>query len=163
MERPRARNDGVLTTELDDELIVYDSERKWAHSLNATAASVWRHCDGRQSVSDLQRAVSVALGSLVDEAAVELALRQLDQAHLLVERFAGSGPSVSRREMLRKARRLGVAAVAAPVVLSALVPQAAAAQSCIGLNQICQIGGTPCCTGLTCQLPNGSKVHICLS
>src|SRR5438105_9135468 len=104
MIRPRARNNGVLTTELDDELIVYDIESKWAHSLNLVAACVWRHCDGRRTMGDLQRVASVELGSLVEEEAIALALRQLDQAHLLEESFQWDGKVVTRREMLRSAR-----------------------------------------------------------
>ena len=165
MIRPHARKNGVLTTELDDELIVYDTDSKWAHSLNLIAACVWRHCDGRHSIGDLQRVTSVEVGALVDEEAIVLALRQLDQAHLLVEAFPKTGLIVTRREMLRSARRVGAAAVVAPIVFSALVPVPAAAASCIAcqvlLPQPCVVGGTPCCNGCSCQ-PSQAGGLLCL-
>jgi hypothetical protein len=162
MKRPRARNQDVLTTDLDDELIVYDIERKWAHSLNRVAACVWRHCDGHHAVTDLQRVASVELGSFIDEETIALALRQLHQARLLVDGFQPAGDGVTRREMLRKARRVGAAAVVAPAVFSALVPAPAAAQSCTPCGSICVKGVLPgCCPPCTCK-PLGQAL-VCLS
>src|SRR5581483_4404541 len=51
--RPVRRELGVLFEPMDDELLVYDSERSRAHSLNSTAALVWRACDGRRDVNGL--------------------------------------------------------------------------------------------------------------
>jgi hypothetical protein len=143
----------VLTTELDDELIVYDTESKWAHGLNKTAACVWHHCDGRHTIRDLQLAVSSELRSSVGEETISLALEQLARAQLLMVGLQGGEPTVTRREMLRRARRIGAAAVAAPIVVSALVPApAAAASPCVGLP--CGPLGAclpPCtCSGGTC-------------
>jgi hypothetical protein len=44
--RPLARSAGLLVEPIGDELLVFDSERKVAHSLNDVAARVWRACDG---------------------------------------------------------------------------------------------------------------------
>src|SRR2546423_15689116 len=48
---PRARDARLVIQELPDELLVYDLERHRAHSLNRTAALVWRHCDWKKSES----------------------------------------------------------------------------------------------------------------
>jgi hypothetical protein len=153
-----------LTSDLDDELVIYDTERKKAHSLNRTATLVWRYCDGQHTIKDLQRVVSAELGLLVEEEAIVLALRQLDQAHLLVDRFQPTGQNLSRREMLRKARRMGAAAVVLPAVVSALVPVPAAALSCVPCNELCIPNVSKCCSPCqTCTLAKPSKdIFICV-
>jgi hypothetical protein len=50
---PRARRNGLLSEQLDDEWIVYDPERDRGHCLNRTAALVWQHADGERTVGDL--------------------------------------------------------------------------------------------------------------
>jgi coenzyme PQQ synthesis protein D (PqqD) len=124
---PKARRD-LLATSLEEEVVVYDPERQLAHSLNRTALAVWNRCNGHNSVTDLRRLVGAELGLPIDEGAVWLALRRLESAHLLVGTI-DRAEGVSRREMLRKAGRVGMAAVATPVVASVLVPVAAAAAS----------------------------------
>jgi hypothetical protein len=44
---PRARAENLTVRVLGDETLVYDQERHKAHCLNATAALVWRHCNGK--------------------------------------------------------------------------------------------------------------------
>ena len=41
--KPRARTEGLVVTELPDELLVYDLERHRAYCLNPTAALVFKH------------------------------------------------------------------------------------------------------------------------
>lgn len=124
---PRARRD-ILATALDEEVVVYDPERQMAHSLNREALAVWNHCDGNKSVTELQQLASADLAQAIDAGRVWLILRRLEAAHLLVGRVGRSG-LVSRREMLGTVGRIGVAALATPVVASTLVPVAAAAAS----------------------------------
>ena len=50
---PLARRDGIITKEVEGELLVYDVTRDKAHCLNETAAAVWHLCDGRRSVSEI--------------------------------------------------------------------------------------------------------------
>jgi hypothetical protein len=88
----------------------------------------------------LQRRVSLDVGAPVSEAAVWLALRKLERAHLLAERI-GSSDAMTRRELLGQAGRFGAAAVAAPIVISALVPVSAAALSTCAAS-----GGVRACT-----------------
>jgi hypothetical protein len=119
--RPKARSTGIRIEDVDDELLVYDLERNRAHSLNVGAAAVFRLCDGRRSIEEINVAASEALGVAPDLSMVEQAVRQFERAGLLeVEEEA-----TDRRALLR---RLGWAAVV-PFVASIAIPSAAYAQS----------------------------------
>src|SRR6267143_2596281 len=144
MKLPEARTDKILTTDLEDEVVVYDPERKQAHSLNRTAVAVWRYSDGQSSLAEIRRRVIAELGSPISEASVWLALRKLERAHLLAEKL-GSAEPMTRREVLGKAGRFGAAAmIATPIVLSAAVPAAAAIGSPCG-TVVCNPAGTCIC------------------
>ncbi len=136
MNLPRGRRDDLLTTKLDDEVVVYDPETKQAHSLNRLAVSVWNHADNAETVADLQEKVSNDVGIPINEAAVLNALRKLERAHLLLDKVAMTGP-LTRREMLRKSGKLGAAVAVTPIIASALVPLAAAAASACTPGRIC--------------------------
>jgi hypothetical protein len=141
MNLPEARTDKLLTTELEDEVVVYDPARKQAHSLNRTAVAVWHHSDGETSLAELRRRVEAEIGVPVSEATVWLALRKLERAHLLVEKL-GSAEPMTRRQVLSKGGRLGAAAmVATPIILSAnVLPAAAALSVCSGTSAVCEAG-----------------------
>lgn len=133
---PRARSKGLNVEELDGELVIYDVELNRAHSLTAAAAAVWKRCDGRTSIEEIDRAVAAQFGRAPDVDLVWRALRQLDHARLLEspdddvsDVTADDEPveTVVRRSALRK---LGWAAAAAiPLVASIGIPSAAFAQS----------------------------------
>ena len=120
---PAARTAHLVTTQSKDEFLVYDQQRHHIHHLNPTAAAIWWFCDGTRTVSDLARAAAV------DEESVRIALRKLDDAHLLDGPLSTEirGVTQSRRTFMRKAAVAG--AVAVPVVVSMSAPPAAAAQS----------------------------------
>ena len=100
---PKRRTEGVIESELPDELLVYDLERHRAHALNRTAALVWKACDGRRTVGEIANVIGRELGRPVDERLVRLALRQLGERWLL-EGMASAGlVSKSRRELFQKA------------------------------------------------------------
>jgi hypothetical protein len=154
MTLPKARTERLTVSELADETLVYDHDRQRAHCLNATAALVWRHCDGQTSVEQLAALLPQGEGA---EAVVRLALDQLSRRGLLVEKVAPlTGQArVSRREALKK---LVVAAVALPAVMTIVAPKAWAGfsqlpTSCQGLNNgaACFNGASAstCCGG-TC-------------
>jgi hypothetical protein len=159
MNLPQARKDNLLTTELEEEVVVYDPERKQAHSLNRTAVAVWTHSDGQTSLTDLRRRVSADVGVPVSEAAIWLALRKLERAHLLAEKLGTTEP-MTRRQVLGKAGRFGAAAmVATPIILSATVlPAAAAATGTCGTAP----GSPPCATGCTCLTLSDSTHKGCV-
>ncbi len=131
-QMPRARSQGLLFSPLNDELVVYDTERDQAHSLNRTTSLVWQHCDGQTSVGQVAELLARALHAQVDEQVVWLALQQLEQNHLLQTSDALPAVKISRRAL---ARRIGlIAAAALPVVTSLAVPPAVAAVSAISCN-----------------------------
>jgi hypothetical protein len=148
---PHARRDGVLFQAIDDEVIVYDTERHKAHCLNRTAAAVWEHCDGQTTVADVARRLTRELEAPVDHRVVWLAVEQLGKAHLLTEGPKPPG-GLSRRELLK---RLGVAAaLALPLVTTIVTPAAGQGASCIPLDDPCDPNNDRCCPGFFC-LPSG--------
>jgi hypothetical protein len=129
---PLARTDGLLTEEVDSELIVYDEQQNVACRLNATAALVWRSCDGERTAVDLLEILTEELGEVADEDMLLMALDDLVEHGLLVSGYEPRDSTVvrlSRRRFFRRAGIAGAAAVAAPVVYSMVVPAAAAAVS----------------------------------
>ncbi len=74
---PAARTIDLVTTQSNDEVLVYDQQAHHIHHLNATAADVWRLCDGERTVSD------IAVETRPRRDAVQLALRTLEDAQLL--------------------------------------------------------------------------------
>ena len=139
---PHARKEGLLVQELPNEVLVYDLERHKAHCLNPTAALVWKHCDGRTSVSEIARLLEKSLETTVDEDVVWCALNQLEKDHLLEEKMAwpvGMEP-ISRRTLIR---RVGMAAVLLPLITTITAPTALASVSCGG--------ACPCPPGCVCS------------
>ena len=141
--KPEKRRDGLVVTELLDEVLVYDLDRHRAHCLNPAAAAVFRACDGRTSVREIARRVSKGPGSASEEA-VWLALERLDQVHLLEAPLPGAkgAPGLSRRELIRRAAVLSGLLLPAITSVTAPTPAEAAATcvvSCTG-----KPFGTPC-------------------
>ena len=146
-EAPKARRDGVLVREIDDETVVYDIADDSAHLLNPTTARVFALADGTRSVAEL--ATSVDADPEKGRALVLEAIACLEAANLL-ERSVDVPDGMTRRALLR---RVGIAALAIPVVTTlAASPAAAAAistSSCTGRA----------CTGgnVTCTAANGCR------
>jgi hypothetical protein len=144
---PLARTERLIVNEVDDEVLVYDLKTDQAHCLNDTAAKVWRSCDGKNSVTDISTSLAKETGTKVDEGVVWLALDQLEEFKLLAE--VPTAPAVfagmSRRQLMRT---LGVAAIALPVVVSIIAPNAAHAASC----------GQPCTSDPQCNPALGCGV-----
>jgi hypothetical protein len=138
---PRALRDNLVIRELDDETLVYDTERDEAHCLNRTAALVWELCDGKTTPVQATRSLQSKLGADVDSDLVWLAVRQLQKFHL-VERAAKS-PSVSRRDLVLK---YAPAALALPVIMSISAPTPAQSASCLQNGAPCSTN-TQCCGG----------------
>jgi coenzyme PQQ synthesis protein D (PqqD) len=147
---PNARRSQLMIKELAHETLVYDESNHQAHCLNQTAAFVWKHCDGRRSIPTLARMMEKEMNAGVSEQTVRFAIKQLEQARLLEASPSGSAwlPQTSRRELMRT---LGVAAVALPIVISVVAPQAAMAATCGTAGQGCTGPGQgTCCAGFTC-------------
>ena len=145
---PRALRDNLVIRELDDETLVYDTERDEAHCLNHTAALVWEQCDGKTTATQAARTLQIKLGTDIDSDLVWLAIKQLQKFHL-VER-AMKSPSVSRRELVLK---YAPAALALPVIMSISAPAPAQAASCRANGSSCTLNSQCCsnfCNSGTC-------------
>jgi hypothetical protein len=154
---PKARREGILVQELSEEILVYDLENHKAHCLNKTAAIVWEHCNGKNSIRDIALALAIDLNTQADETMVWYALDQLGKSRLLEKRISQPErkPRMSRRELVKRA---GIAAmIAVPVVTSILAPKAlASAGSCGSIcsgTQDCLNAPQECrgCNGGHCQ------------
>jgi hypothetical protein len=123
--RPIARSDDLIIEEVDDELLVYDSESKRAHCLTPTAARVWRACDGQKDAS----AIVLALDMSQED--VDRALDELGGANLLdspeLEILNGNGSGITRRAFGSRSIQAGAAVAAAPMIYSIVAPTPAAA------------------------------------
>lgn len=144
-QTPCARQEGLLFTPLNDELVIYDTERNKAHSLNRVASLVWKYCDGHTEVSQIQRLVAQEFQAPVDEQVIWLALQQLQLNRLLEERVQTPSNLISRREA---AKRFGkIAGIVVPLVASTLIPPAVAAGSCLASGAACTMS-VQCCSGV---------------
>jgi hypothetical protein len=140
MKTPRRdvpmRKDDLVVQEMGDGLMIYDPDLHRAHSLNRTAALVFKRLDGKSDIRDVSRHVGKALGRAQSEQIVSSAVNKLGVAGLL-----RPGAPFPRRSMLR-----GLAAGLLPVVVSIAVPPAANAQSGFPLGDSC-LGGSECASG----------------
>ena len=142
--KPEKRRDGLVVTELLDEVLVYDLDRHRAHCLNPAAAAVFRRCDGHTSVREMARGFHKGGPGSASEAAVWLALQRLDQAHLLETplRDAKDAPGLSRRELIRRAAVLS--GLLLPAITSVVAPTPAEAAATCVANCTSKPFGTPC-------------------
>jgi hypothetical protein len=137
--RPLARADGLLIEQVDDELLIFDSERDQAHVLNPAAAKIWQLCDGNRDLAELEEA------SGLSDDVVRLALSQLEEHRLLA---GPAAPGLSRRTVLRGGVVAGAVGLGLPTIRSIVVPTPAMAAS---------VGGGPTGpTGVTGAGPTGA-------
>jgi len=154
---PHARSQGLVITDLDDEILVYDKERDKAHCLNQTAALVWKYSNGKRTVTEIASAMQNKLHSPVDAQIVWYALGQLEKDHLLKDeialpsRFVG----VTRREFVKTMGKAAVA-VTVPIVISLTAPQSAFAASCLPVSSACT-SSSQCCNGCCCHTTAGQQ------
>jgi hypothetical protein len=151
---PLARQTGLVIEEIPGEMLVYDSDRDSAMCLNQTAASVWKHCDGKTTPASIARLIEKELQIAEGDEVVALALERLEKSRLLTAKTPGRFSGLSRRELIG---RIGIAA-AVPVISLILVPTAkAGAASCTPTGNGCQQNGdccSGCCSDATCVSAN---------
>jgi hypothetical protein len=138
-EFPLARSEGLITEELDGELLVYDSESNMAHALGAETSAVWRACDGRTDGRGLAGRCDAS------EEKVRDAVARLGELGLL-EGMQDDRDGDTRRAALRKITIAGVGVASASTISSILVPNAAAQGSCVQPGN-CIVPGQTCCSG----------------
>lgn len=143
-QNPTARKYGLVVQEMADEVLVYDLNSNKAHCLNQTAAFVWNHCDGLNSVADIVSRFEKTSGNRVSDDLVWLAIDQLSERNLLEKEVTTKFEGQTRRAALKK---IGLASVVAlPIIASITAPTAALAVSCSGVVVSC-LGcpdNTPC-------------------
>jgi hypothetical protein len=154
--KPLARAEDLIIQEVEDEVLVYDLRIARAHCLSASAALVWKACDGGVGADALADKLDL------DEEVVLRALAELEEKDLLdygpVTVMNGNGNGSTRREFGFRVAKLGALGAAAPMIYSVAIatPMAAAtptpaqclfysAQSCDGCKHIC--GCCCCCQG----------------
>lgn len=124
---PQARHDGLLEEKIQDETLLYDTERHRAIRLNPSALLLWKLCDGQTSASQAAQRLSQELGLPEDEELVWHGLAELKKENLLLGSLPAGAGSVSRRDLVK---RLGMTlAVGIPLVSAMVAPLPAAAQS----------------------------------
>jgi hypothetical protein len=140
---PQARHEKLTVRELAEDTLVYDTERHKAHSLNPTAAWIWRHCDGKTSPEELARLLHAEFQLPQAEEVVRLALEQLGRRHLLAEALPplSEMARISRRDALKK---LVVAGLVLPIVTTVVTRNTAQAFSYVQSKQPCPKGITAC-------------------
>ena len=127
---PRARQHGLLVDRVGDETIVFDEERKEAHSLNRMASIVWQHSDGKHSLSQIADVLTQELHVEANEAIVLYALDKLASVHLLESiGVTEREQPTSRRDLMKRVAAVGVAVVGMPAVLTMTAPTPAMAAS----------------------------------
>ncbi len=120
---PLARSEGLISEELDGQLLLYDCDSNVAHALDRQASAVWRACDGESDVAD------IAVGCRMSEENIRLTLVRLEELGLIAV-DPDDLPGETRRSMLRKMTVAGAGVgVGIPVISSVLVPTAASAMS----------------------------------
>lgn len=152
---PKAREEGLLTEQIGDEVVVYDQHRKRASRLNKTVALVWRQCDGSKTVSEIVEHLKRELNEVADENLVLFSLSQLDSAHLLQEslNITAQQSRTSRRDFVRKVGAVGIMSILLPLITTMSVPTPAQAQSG-GSSGPCACGGCTCpCFACGCTCP----------
>ena len=143
---PRARTSDFVIRELDDETLVYDTERDKAHCLNPTAAMVWKQCDGHTTAAQAARSLNSAFSFQVDEDVIWLAVKQLERFHMVDA--PRDLPIVSRRDLVLKYAPI---ALTLPVIMSITAPTQAGIASCGGQGAPCGQQSPPCCPGCNCD------------
>lgn len=137
-DNPKTRFESIVTQELADEILIYDSKIDRAFCLNQTLAEVWKLADGSRTSRQISQAMSKKFSSNVNEDFVLFALEELSRENLLTKEFSATNAEkeISRREIIR---RIGLSSmIALPMITAVLAPQSAQAAS------ICPSTGTAC-------------------
>src|SRR5438876_12145050 len=128
---PQDREEGLIISELPDEVLVVDTGENKAHCLNDFASHVWKRCDGQTAVKEMTLLLGRDLQKDITEEAVWLALDRLGKANLLTAPLPlpGELSRLSRREAVRKfGLAVGLAMVASILALT----EGLAAPHCAG-------------------------------
>jgi hypothetical protein len=140
---PRALKDNMVIRELDDEVLVYDTERDEAHCLNRTAAIVWEMCNGDSTILAAAARLREQLGVPVDKDLVWFSIRQLEKFNLVEK--SSKFPVIARRDIVFK--YAPAALVLIPAIVSITAPVPAQAASCIPCTYNFNCSSNVCISG----------------
>jgi hypothetical protein len=144
---PRPLRRGLVSQEIDGELLLYVQATHQASSLNASASQIWAFCDGARSVKH------IATETKMTEDVVANAMKQLADAGLLE-----NGAEFPRVDVPRRRVLVGVG-LAAPIIMMILAPKAAAAaSSCVPSGSFCIGAANTCCSNPGVPCPNTGEV-----
>lgn len=145
MIKAKARQEGLFTEQVGNELIVYDRKNNRAHRLNQTSALVWQNCNGTKTVSDIAQLLKKELNEMSDENLVIVSLGQLESASLLQEpiQLTSHITRASRREFVRKVGAVGIMTVLLPLLTTMTIPTPAQAQTCGSGSSVVDQFGNP--------------------
>lgn len=151
---PLARQKDLVIQETPDEVLVFDMNSNKAHCLNASAAFVWKACNGENSIGDIARQFELNGNGSVTEDFIWLAIDQLQENSLLQNEITPRFEGQSRRQVIKK---IGLASmVAVPVIASLVAPQnALAVGSCACVNPADCLAQAGCPSTVNC---NGSGI-----
>lgn len=152
-DNPLSRQSNIVAQELENEILIYDLNNNKAFCLNETSSLVYQFCDGKTSVAEISRLMSVRLRTSISEDFVRLALKSfrkndlLDNGDELTDHFAG----LTRREIVKKVGLTSM--VALPFVASLVAPTSANAASvdCSCVNPGQCLTKTSCPSQVNCN------------
>jgi hypothetical protein len=108
------RNDGLLSEQVDNELLVFNHATDEGHALNEAAAIVFRLCEGNTDRETMAAQLSKNTGLPNDPIIVDLALAELHDAGLISLDQAPQG--ISRRSVVRQLGLTVMAAAMLPLI-----------------------------------------------
>jgi len=158
---PLRREKDILIEELPGETLIYDQKRHKIHCLNQTAALIWRHCDGHTSIAEIAQLLRKQADLPESEELIQLTLCDLAKRRLLQDHQQYQNAEAARWSRRDFARKLGVAAVLVPAVMSVMAPTAMAAFGSGAIGSSCttnaecapDVFGNRCC----CQNASGGQ------
>lgn len=163
---PIARFENIVVQELPDETLICDLISNRVFCLNKTASEVWKLCDGKNDVSQLNEKLSKKFREKITDDLIWITIDKLSNLELLAEtpEKVSDLNYESRREMIKK---IGLTSmVALPLVSLIIAPTALSAQS----GQTCLANtpnpaGCPCASAIDCSsgccLENFPNPPIC--
>jgi hypothetical protein len=153
-----SRTADLIVEDVGEEALIYDTRSDVAHSLNATAAVVWRAARSGETLDGISELLR-ARGIEAPEDTAVAVVAELQEKDLLESRNFTS-PTISRRRALQRMAAVGAAAAVAPFVVSATVPTAEAAGSpatCIHQGNSCTPAKGLFSANNCCRLSNGNQ------
>ncbi len=148
---PKARREGLIVEEVGDALVIYDRARDEVHSLNPTAALIWRACDGSTSVARLAVKVTKQHGQELGTDICHQTIATLYATQLLepsADALAPREEPMTRRDILAAGARAAPITLSLPIVHTLSAPPPVAASSAVACTTA---AGADCSGAYRCR------------